>query len=173
MTNEPQATSAAAWRAPHTEGVPITFPSGNVAYLRPMDFTIYDRLNYVPDVLLPVIQEALTNNGRATFVTEEELKAPEGKLKARRVMEAFAEVMFVAPVVRADPAEDELDPRYIDEFDLSFLMSLIGRPAEDLKSFRERQDTGLELVPPQSGDGQSTERPDADPPRRRAKNRAG
>lgn len=117
-------------------------PSGNVAELRSVDFTLFAKMGTFPDTLTPMIEQIFTRGdwdpGKAADELIRDKTVLELLVNERKTMEAFARVAFVNPKIVDHPqGEDEISADDLSEEDLRFVMALLSLPARELQSFSE------------------------------------
>jgi hypothetical protein len=141
------ATSGKAWREKRVRGVEVQLPSSNVAILRPVSIEAFVNLPNIPDTLTPVIHQLATGK---EFVPENFDDA----MKLRAVLKELCRYCFVSPHVVDAPteADDEVWIGDVDTDDQIFVLHLVDKTAEYLRSFRPRPDEAVEPVLPEPAD---------------------
>lgn len=136
-------TSGKAWRRDYEEGVELTFPSGNVASIRPISVDLLFILGKIPDGLTSIVMKALTSGEGFNF----DLSDPESYRLYRQLLDGVAEAAFVNPRIVKEPvADDEVMVNAIDVQDKDFLMQFFNQPASALHTFREQQKRDVESM---------------------------
>lgn len=144
-------TSGAAWRKPIDEGVSITLPSGNVAKLRPVDFSIVIRSGHLPDSLTPIVIEMFKGESKPVDSLE-----AFGQFVG--IVEAVCLCAFVEPKIVEKPKKDnEISLDHLTDMDKSFVFGLMGWSGRELESFRQEQNMALESVHADEDDGRTAE----------------
>lgn len=125
--------SGIEWRKARTEGIEFKFPSGMVAYVKPVGVDLFLKLGRVPDFLTPALIEALEIGKSA--IPERKTLADE--LDWIKFVDSVTELAFVHPRVVAEPTgEDEITLEDVEWGDKLALVELLGAPRRKLESFR-------------------------------------
>ncbi len=154
-------TSAKVWRKAREEGFELTFPSGHVEAVRPIEVDFFVMHGKVLDPLAGMLNDIL--DGKTVPVGDipaEELM--EKREKWLPLLNEIASYMLVNPVCRNGAPGDPLGEDEISVWDLSyadkvFLYRFICRPADFLDKFRAFQIHRVASVDAPEGNGRSTE----------------
>lgn len=149
-----QPTSASAWKAQTVSGTLVTVPSGNTAMIRTPGMAVFLEAGVIPNSLLPLVQDLMTQPGkgkRTTEVTDEEaasmLDDPQKIQDIVLLADAVVVYCCLEPAVRAIPfdAEGEKipvgDPRrsndvlYVDEVDFNDKMYIFAAATGGVAAF--------------------------------------
>lgn len=160
MSNQPKKkknpTSASAWKGKDT-GSALELPSGNVALVRAPGMQVFVQKGFIPNSLLPIIQEAI-NKKKAPEMDKVEL-TPETLAEMSELMDAVCVHCVIEPKVHSVPTP-VLDPEsgsmvepdrsedilYIDEVDLAdktFIFQFAVGGTRDLEQFRKGLEAGV------------------------------
>ena len=143
-------TSAKNWRRPREEGVELTFPSGNIASIRPITTALLVRLGRVPDVLLGAFAKNVLEGAPIDIDTSnvEMLKA------YYELLDGVCLTSFITPeVVEAGvaPGDGQITIDDVSTEDKEWLLLFLNKPASKLRSFRAEQESDVEPVDAQPG----------------------
>ncbi len=144
-----KVTEVSVWKK-NTQGVELTVPSGNVALVRPVGMQVFIQKGMIPNSLMPIVKGALAK-GKVDKSFYDEL---DEKLLADviELMDAITCYCVVEPkVIPAPPEDEERNPNllYVDEVDMedkTFIFQFAVGGTKDLESFRDKQDSELELI---------------------------
>lgn len=156
---EPAVTSAFEWRSPYEQGVKIRLVSGNIARIRPVNLDTFIQSGYIPNNLLPLIEEMFINTQTDT---SKKITLDEYLDEHLVILNAFCKTCFVEPEVVdeiTDP-QRQITPAQISNDDKQDLIAFLGRPARVLAEFHPLTQKSLVNLADQSGAAASTE-PDA------------
>jgi hypothetical protein len=147
-------TAAVSWRRAREEGELITLPSGNVARLRPVALDVLITSGGIPDLLTPIAAKTLwSETDPADIAQASELAEGFAKL-----VNAIMPAAFIEPRVVENPtADDEIGLDDIQFDDKVAVFNLVTAGAYTLRKFRERQETGLDIVRNGQSNGSAAE----------------
>ena len=127
MTETSAFTPATGWR----KHVPVTLPSGSTVLLRPFDIGVVLRWKDMPDTLRPAVADLMGEAKRKPADPVED------SIRFAAVLEVVCRTMFVSPrIVDAPAAENEISINDVEWRDQQYVMSLVNKGAEELRSFR-------------------------------------
>lgn len=130
------------------EPVLVTLNSGLVALLRPVGLDLLIKTGRIPDLLTPMIMDAL--NGRAPIIPT--VDKPEEAQELVKYLDLLCELAFVAPKVVADPhGEEEISAGDIPFADKFALQYMVGQPRKWLENFRPVASTDVRPVGTEPG----------------------
>lgn len=139
-------TSGAEWRKAREEGFEVSFPSGAVFALRPIEIDFFLTHGNIPDEITPMVLKYI--NGDSVHF---EIPAPEQLEKARNewipFLNRLATFALVNPKVVENPqADDEISVDDLSYNDKLFIYAFFAQPARRMRQFREQQTGALALV---------------------------
>lgn len=158
MDKKVVASRASDWRKWKEEGYFIEFPSGVSAFIRPVALDMLLESRYVPNDLIPHVEEMLSSQRRGIDGTIEQMGIVEAMRNNSSFSKAIAYASFISPRVVEEPREDnEISPDDISPEDMQFLVRWTSQPASDLRKFSQDQIAGLEPLPPWGSDEPETQ----------------
>lgn len=157
MSDDLKVTPAREWRAT----VLVELPSGQVARLRSVTTTLFNRMGKIPDAVTAWIyqQTQVKTEGTAEEIRESRLDWQKrlNNFEDEVCIAAFAEPRLVRD--EADADENSLWILDLDERDRAFVFNFYNKPLEELKSFRPEQAGDVEPVQPESEVPSAPKRP--------------
>ncbi len=145
-------TSGKAWRSAREEGIPIRFPSGNVARIRPMETDFFVLHGKIPDDLSESVIKMMNGSPERPDIPVDKIL---DTMKDQWVpfLNQLCTYAFVNPKVVSDPqGDDEISVDDIAYTDKLVVYRLFSLPAQTLRKFREKQVGDVASVEPQSND---------------------
>lgn len=136
-------------RAIVEEGVPYRLPSGVEVRLRPVDPIRLLRGGNVPDILTPIVMDALYEPDKTQEALDQFVKTP--REQQEETLQMLAGVDAVCEAALVDP--EQLP--YLTFADRGLIFRLAFLPAEVLSRFRFQQIGDVERVP----DGEPVQQP--------------
>lgn len=101
------ATAKSEWRSSRKDGLAVTLPSGNTAYLlRTLDLAEMIKEDKIPNPITGVMNKMLASGGKPTDVDASD---PEVLISMIRFINEQCERIFVDPKVQAPPLPENLD----------------------------------------------------------------
>lgn len=152
-------TPASYWRDAYDNGKIVQLPSGAVVRLRPCYITHFARSGSIPDALLALTAQTVTDT-KSGNRDEESERQRQVKIMVENTELAYrlCKMMFVYPRVVDQPsADDEISFDMIDPVDATYIVSLFNKPVEELRSFRHEQAADVAGVGVTAGDEPSGE----------------
>lgn len=145
------ATLGSEWRKPREQGFLIHLPSGKKAFLRPISFEVLARSGRIPDFLSPIVERMLSSTAEdeetALRRIQQSMSFVEMLKNSRQLQEIIAGASLVLPkVVETPVADDEISAEDIDPGDLQFIWQMAILPADELRTFSEKQARDLESL---------------------------
>jgi hypothetical protein len=144
---------AQEWRKRRQVTKEITFPSGLTAMVRPMDISALLRIDReMPDYVTSLLSEFVNGN----VIDSRNVEYWRGFYG---LCEELARAMFVSPRIVDEPRDDqdEISPKDIGENDLLWLFTnLVGKPIEQMSSFRQEQSKPVDTVEYAESDGDAS-----------------
>lgn len=122
------------------EGVWHTLPSGIDVLLRPVDPIALLRGGKVPDILTPIVMDALYEPRKTQEALDQFIKSPRAEQEETLQMLAAIDVVCEAALVDASQLP------YLNFADRGFIFRLAFLPAEVLSRFRAKQVGDVERV---------------------------
>ncbi len=147
------ATSGKEWRKAREEGVEITFPSGRVAAIRPIEVDHFLLAGgHIPDFLTPIVLDMINGKGyMMELPLHEQLEKSKDFLM---FLNELAKAAFVNPKVVDDPqADDEISIDDLTYGDKTIVYRFFSRPAEVLRRFRDSWAKSVAFVDAPQNDG--------------------
>jgi hypothetical protein len=132
-------TSGRTWREAREKGIELTFPSGNVASIRPVEIDFFVRVGHVPSALTQTVSDVIDGKPFNRHIAPSQLL--EDKQEWVKFLNQLATFAFVTPrVVETPEAEDEISINDISYADKLLLWVFFTRPANLLRNFRDEQE---------------------------------
>lgn len=155
-----RTTSPSAWRDQgRSRGRPLALPSGKVALVQPAPIQTFIKRGYIPNSLLPIVQEALGTGKDPDMATIVENMDPEMIADMFTFLDNVLIASVVEPKVSEIPLDDngneipvelrDQDQIYVDEVDeedKNFIVQFAMGGTRDLERFRSEQETAVAAV---------------------------
>lgn len=147
------ATSGKEWRKAREEGVEITFPSGRVAAIRPIEVDHFLLTGgHIPDFLTPIVLDMI--NGKSYMMDMPLHEQLEKSKDFLTFLNELSKAAFVNPKVVDDPqADDEISVDDLTYGEKTIVYRFFSRPAEVLRRFRDSWAKSVAFVDVAQNDG--------------------
>jgi hypothetical protein len=138
------------------EGVDVPFPSGMTFRVKALGMMAFATMGHIPDHLTPIVVHAVEHGTLPPVKTLDDVR------HSTELYDCIATACSVAPAIvgrdeASDPENGVLSVSDLEEEDLIFFTTILGRSTRQLESFRQERQKLMEALDAATENGHTGE----------------